>query len=134
MKDRLYPKDHLISQPLLLGNHVFPGFWRYIFPNDISKIKFPKEQKSSCMNCPKSECHGYRPDYRCCTFHPRVGNFMLGLASDTEKGLESFHDLKKLGMLIPEGMNQTPTQWYDYLDDVKNEQFEESKDTLSYVG
>ena len=28
-------------------------------------------------------------------FHPRVGNFMLGLASDTEKGMESFHDLKK---------------------------------------
>ena len=30
-------------------------------------------------------------------------------------------------MLIPEGMNQTPTQWYDYLDDVKNEQFGKSK-------
>ena len=55
---------------------------------------------------------------------------MLGLASDTEKGMESFHDLKKLGMLIPEGMNQTPTQWYDYLDDVENEQFGKSQKIL----
>lgn len=130
MIEKLYPEDHLISKPLLLGNHVFPGLWRYIFPKDISSIKFPKEQKSSCMNCPKSECHGYRPDYRCCTFHPRVGNFMLGLATDTEKGMESFIDLKNLGMLTPEGMNQTPVQWYDYLDDVEKELFGKSQKIL----
>ena len=50
MIEKLYPTDHPISKPLLLGNHVFPGFWRYIFPKDISQIKFPKEQKSACMN------------------------------------------------------------------------------------
>ena len=27
-------------------------------------------------------------------------------------------------------MNQTPTQWYDYLDDVKNEQFGKSQKIL----
>ena len=41
--------------------------------------------------------------------------------------MESFIDLKKLGMLIPEGMNQTPTQWYDYLDDVEKELLQKKK-------
>ena len=130
MSKKLYPPGHPISKPLLLGNHVFPGFWRYVFPQDLASLKLPKEEKSSCMNCPKSSCHGYRPDYKCCTFHPRVGNFMLGLASETEKGMESFNDLLKLGMLTPEGMNQTPQQWYDYLEDTANERFGKSEKVL----
>ena len=69
MKDRLYPKDHPISQHYYLVIMSFRILEIY-FPNDISKIKFPKEQKSSC-GCP-SLCHGYRPD-------PDAAHFILEL-------------------------------------------------------
>lgn len=119
-----------IYHPLEIQNHVFPGVWRYMMPQDFLNMNFPQERRATCMDCPKSAFEGYRPDYRCCTYFPRIPNFLLGLAghSGSDEGRLAY--IIEQGYATPEGMNGTPQQWIDYLDDLEHERFGSSKKVL----
>ncbi len=122
------------NDPLLhalrIGGHTFPGIWQYMMPPEFVGLKFPTEARATCMNCPKACYDSYRPDYRCCTYHPRVPNFLLGLAMETPQGETSVKAVHERGMLLPEGMHYAPAQWIDYLDDLQNETFGQSQKVL----
>ena len=122
-------KDPLF-QKLLVGNHIFPGYWRYLMPADFGNMSFPQERCSTCMNCPKVKEEGWRKDYRCCTYHPRVSNFALGLALSTEAGRVGFDRAKRRGMLTPEGTTHSPQQYHDYLNDLEEDKFGRSQNVL----
>ncbi|SME96070.1 hypothetical protein [Pseudobacteriovorax antillogorgiicola] len=127
---KIFHEEDPIGKPLLLGNHTFPGVWRYMLPKEFLGLQFPEERRATCMSCPKASYEGYRPDYRCCTYHPRIPNFLLGLAAQTEKGLERLKSIIDQGMITPEGMNSTPKQWVNYLDDLEHDRFGKSEKVL----
>ena len=119
-----------ITQSFKIANHIFPGAWRYMMPAELSVLSLPAERQSTCMNCPKTCTEQYRPDYRCCTYHPRIPNFLLGLALASGKKDELTPILKGSAMITPEGLHESPAQWYAYLADTKDEQFGKSKHVL----
>lgn len=122
--------DDPILQPLRIGPHHFPGIWAYMMPQEMRGLRLPEERRATCMNCPKSCYEGYRRDYRCCTYHPRIPNYLIGLASQTQAGKGAIDVLLKQGMLLPEGMSHAPQQWIDYLDDMEHERFGASQNVL----
>ena len=128
MKLILGDNDPMCKQ-LFIGDHIFPGVWQYMMPREFVDIRFPSERRSTCMNCPKSCYEDYRPDYRCCTYNPRVPNFLLGFALESKNG-PIIESLINKGALIPEGMVNTPKQWTDYLDDIEHDRFGSSDQTL----
>ncbi len=93
-------------------------------------MKFPKEERANCGACPKAKYEGYRADYKCCTYHPRVSNFSLGLAATNAPAQRIIKELNVKGWLVPEGMLSSPILWYDYLADLKEDQFGVSKKVL----
>lgn len=101
-----------------------------MLPAEFASLKFPAEARSSCMNCPKAALDGFRSDYRCCTYLPRIPNFLLGLSLKTETGRKATQDILDLGLATPEGMNGTPRQWWNYLEDLENENFGKSEQVL----
>jgi Fe-S-cluster containining protein len=119
-----------LFKPLRLGQHSFPGIWRFMMPADLMKLRFPVEREANCMNCPKSCYEGWRPDYRCCTYHPRISNFLLGLASQTPEGEQAVRALLQRGMVLPEGMHSAPQQWVDFIDDEHHDRFGKSRKVL----
>lgn len=125
----LQPDDPIL-QPLRIGPHHFPGIWAYIMPQEMRGLKLPEERRATCMNCPKACYEGFRRDYRCCTYHPRIPNYLIGLASHTPAGQGMIDVLIKKNMLLPEGMSHAPQQWIDYLDDMEHERFGASQDVL----
>jgi Fe-S-cluster containining protein len=101
-----------------------------MMPAALSELRFPDERNASCMNCPKS-CHDeWRPDYRCCTYHPRISNFLLGLACRTVDGERAVDELLQRGMVLPEGMHSSPRQWLDFVDDEHHDLFGKSQKVL----
>lgn len=101
-----------------------------MFPREFLNLDFPDERRSTCMDCPKVLEEKWRKDFRCCTYHPRVPNFALGLALHTDDGKRAITAAKKLGVLIPEGMNHSPNQYVDYLDDLEDDLFGKSQRVL----
>jgi len=81
----------LDALPALYGN-LFPSFFRR---------EVPVEAKATCSSCAmcESSCRNaaapvdgisrmFRPDTKCCTFHPRLPNYLIGaLLSDTDEAL-----------------------------------------------
>jgi Fe-S-cluster containining protein len=128
-RDKLPPSDPLLH-PLRLGRQTFPGIWREMMPPGLMQLRFPDERQANCMNCPKSCYEDWRADYRCCTYHPRISNFLLGLACQTVEGDRAVDDLVQRGMLLPEGMHSSPQQWLDFVDDEANDQFGKSQKVL----
>ncbi|HYX39761.1 MAG TPA: hypothetical protein VE954_42240 [Oligoflexus sp.] len=126
----LLQKDDPFLRPSRLGSHNFPGIWTAMMPRELFGLRIPEERRATCMNCPKASYEGYRADYRCCTYHPRVANFLLGLASETAVGDRVLDNLLDRGMLIPEGMHYAPAQWVDYLDDLQKDAFGRSEKVL----
>ena len=82
------------------------------------------------MNCPKAKYDGFKPDYRCCTYIPRVPNFLLGLALKYPVPRKILKKLNESGQLTPEGMHITPQQWAEYLADNAEERFGKSEVVL----
>ena len=101
-----------------------------MMPPAFTKLHLPDERQSSCLNCPKSSYEDYRPDYRCCTYHPRISNFLLGLACETESGRIAVDELLQRGMLLPEGMHSSPRQLLDFAEDAQNDRFGKSQKVL----
>jgi Fe-S-cluster containining protein len=126
----LLPDGDPLLTPLKLGNHSFPGVWRMMMPPGFMKLHVPDEQQATCSHCPKSSYENFRPDYRCCTYYPRVSNFLLGLAMETVQGRRAVDDLLQRGLLLPEGMHGSPRQWLDFTDDVHKDLFGKSQRTL----
>ncbi len=119
-----------LLQPLHLGRQTFPGIWRVMMPPQLMQLRFPEERAARCMNCPKSCYEAWRPDYRCCTYHPRISNFLLGLACRTPEGDKAVDELLQRGMVLPEGMHSSPKQWLDFIDDEQNDLFGKSQKIL----
>jgi Fe-S-cluster containining protein len=126
----LLQKDDPFLRPSRLGSHNFPGIWTAMMPRELFGLRIPDERRATCMNCPKAAYEGYRRDFRCCTYHPRVANFLLGLAAETPTGEAVLDKLLDRGMLIPEGMHYAPLQWVDYLDDLQKDAFGRSDKVL----
>ena len=101
-----------------------------MMPKEFLDLSFPAEERSSCMNCPKSCLDGFRPDYRCCTYLPRIPNFLLGLSTEVGQGFAQLETIIAKGLATPEGMNGTPRQWVDYLEDLEEDAFGKSQRVL----
>jgi Fe-S-cluster containining protein len=101
-----------------------------MMPSDLMRLRFPEEREADCMNCPKACYEGWRPDYRCCTYHPRISNFLLGLASQTQEGEVAVKGILQRGMILPEGMHSAPQQWLDFIDDEHHDLFGKSRKVL----
>ncbi len=118
------------GQILELVSHRFPGFWRFLFPSDFVRLPFPKEEKATCFACPRIQDCGYRSDYRCCTYHPRVPNFALGLASVSAEAHAGLNRALAQGMLLPEGMLASPHQWLQFMQDQEQDLYGKSQTVL----
>ncbi|MEY4630366.1 MAG: hypothetical protein RIQ81_486 [Pseudomonadota bacterium] len=119
-----------IEQAFKLGEHWVPGVWRYMLPPAIADMTYPQERRATCLNCPRARFEGWRPDYRCCTYHPRVPNFLLGLALNHPASSTIVRRLVDDGYILPEGMVSSPSQWAFYLSDTANERFGKSEKVL----
>ena len=119
-----------IEQAFKLGEHWVPGIWRYMLPAALTDITMPQERRATCLDCPRAKFEGWRPDYRCCTYHPRVPNFLLGLALSDAKSEPIVKRLIKDGFLLPEGMVSSPNQWAHYLSDTAEDRFGRSLKVL----
>jgi len=113
-----------------IGPHIVPGIWAYMFPEDFSYFKFPTARESTCGNCPKIVTEKYLPDTRCCTYNPRVPNYLLGLALENKETAAAVRQLIKEGFATPEGMHQTPVQTRISLDQHIGERFGKAKDIV----
>lgn len=97
--------------PLKLGGQTVPGFWRFLLPQALLRGEFPAERRATCGACPMIETDGFRPDYRCCTYHPRIPGFLLGLALAREVSSKAVDELIAGGYVLPEGTERTPAMW-----------------------
>lgn len=105
-------KDKAVwHQPWVHAGHNFPALWRTLLPSEVLTWNLPTEAKANCRACPMIAEAGYRPDYRCCTYYPRVANFLLGFALDHEAGQAAVQQALAAGMLLPEGMHASPGAW-----------------------
>lgn len=108
----------------------FPQLWQWMFPQAFQSLRLPQEREATCDRCPKARYETYRADYRCCTYWPRIPNFLLGLATETPLGLAAIQDVIAKGMALPEGMVASPGQWKDYTEDLSAERFGASTKVL----
>jgi Fe-S-cluster containining protein len=96
--------------PLTIGGHAVPGVWRFLFPEPIEESSLPRECGSSCGNCPKVVEEGFHPDFRCCTYHPRIPNFLVGLALEDAATAPLVTEAIAAGFATPEGLIPTTAQ------------------------
>ncbi len=122
-----------IFKPTSFAGHLVPGIWRYMLPQEIFDFEAPAERRATCMDCPNIQSEQYRPDYRCCTYHPAVPNYALGFALETTTGKNSVQALINNGYSLPEGSLHTPQEWVDYLADNKYEKFGKSEKVLCHL-
>lgn len=107
----------MTNDPLLstwkLGSHHVPGIWRFMLPNDLRDLELPSERRSTCGSCPKVIAEGFDRAYKCCTYHPRVPNFLLGLGLSIPESRPFIIEHIDGGFVVPEGATSTPRQWLD---------------------
>ncbi len=82
-----------MSAPL---RDTFPGLYAGLLP-DFFDHPAPEEKKATCDNCAMCKPEGapagegvvyFRPDVKCCTFLPRLPNYLVGaILSDAEPGM-----------------------------------------------
>ncbi|MCB0405951.1 MAG: hypothetical protein KDD51_14305 [Bdellovibrionales bacterium] len=96
-------------------------------PQEVHQYRLPAEGQSTCADCPQAKYEGYDKLYRCCSYHPAVPNFLLGLALKDKVARAAVENLYYLGGLVPEGFLRTPHQWIDYLADLSDDKFGEAK-------
>jgi Fe-S-cluster containining protein len=113
-----------------VGPHIVPGIWAYMFPEDFKYFNFPTARESTCGNCPKIVTDDFLPDTRCCTYNPRVPNYLFGLALERPDTKEAVRQVIKDGYATPEGMQQTPKQAKIALNQHIDDDFGKSKDVL----
>ncbi len=125
------PKADPLIDPLVIGGHIVPGIWRYMLPYDFLNLKFPEERSASCMNCPRIITDNYRPDYRCCTYFPKVPNYMIGLSYKHDKDSRKIlNKVKGQGFFLPDGMTESARMYADFVTQVSKEEFGQGESTL----
>lgn len=108
----------------------FPRLWGAMFPREFKHLTLPQEREATCDRCPKARFENYRADYRCCTYWPRIPNYLLGLAVGSPQGKDAIVEVIERGMALPEGMVASPSQWRDYTEDLAQERFGSSDKVL----
>ena len=62
-------------------SEIVPSFYAKILPDSINTIDVT-EQKATCHNCLRSRdkrfAYLYKPNLKCCTFHPFLTNYSIG--------------------------------------------------------
>jgi len=99
-----------IFQPIRLGAHIVPGIWRYMLPEDVFYFRVDPERKSSCFDCPQVKASGFHPSVRCCTYIPRIPNFLLGMSLFATGTQQMVADFIAAGHAIPEGSQHSHLQ------------------------
>jgi Fe-S-cluster containining protein len=115
-----------IETPLFLGKHLVPGVWRRLLPAGREGMRFPDESRSSCGACPRVESDGYRPDYRCCTYFPRIPNYLLGFALLDPASRVHVESAAVAPFLMPEGFQASPQQWANFLTEAGEDRYGKS--------
>ncbi len=105
-------------QPTQLGSHQVPGLFRYMVPEDVFYFRIDSEVKSTCFQCPQVAQAGFHPDIRCCTFIPRIPNFLLGMALQDPLTRPKVKAYIEGGFATPEGTHLSPQQLRDSLNHV----------------
>ncbi len=103
-------EDRSILKPIQLGMHTVPGIWRYMLPEDVLYFRVDPEKGSSCFDCPQVKAHGFHPVTRCCSYIPRIPNFLLGFALMDENTKPTAQTFVGSGFTIPEGSQVSPAQ------------------------
>ena len=94
------------------SGHQLPYLWQHFLPEDFQYMQLPAESKANCASCPQIACAGFREDYRCCTYLPRIANFQLALLVDTAAGEAQLKNLIERRLVTPEGLMASPDSWY----------------------
>jgi Fe-S-cluster containining protein len=123
-------KELLLKGLTRLGPHSVPNAWRAMLPAALWDLAIPSERRATCDLCPRVVSDQFRPDYKCCTYLPRVPNFMLGLAASEKRGHAAVERALAGGFLMPEGLQASPELWALFLVDVGEERFGKSEKTL----
>ena len=98
--------------PLHIGQHQLPGIWRYLLPEDFQYMRLPDERLANCQKCPEIRCRNFRPDYRCCTYLPKIPAFQLAFAAQQAAFKPLVETLLASRLILPEGMVARPETWF----------------------
>ena len=111
-----------------IDGHNFPWTWRYFLPEDWRFTKLPQERCASCLDCPKIQTDAYLPNTKCCTYTPRIPNFILGQIATEQPNF--FEQLLSSDLLTPEGLQASPLQLQHSLIQYDGQRFGKSKETV----
>jgi hypothetical protein len=98
---------------------TLPALYARLLPSFFQQ-EFPAETKATCASCAMAEggCHNaaetidgasrlYRPDTKCCTFHPRLPNYLLG-AILSDESAEMAEGRRRITERIDSRIGTTP--------------------------
>ena len=91
-----------------LGPHKFAALWAKIFPEDAHYFVLPAEHRSTCSDCPQIAAANFHPVYRCCTYIPRLPNFLYGAGLKDPATKARLVAVTKRHMGTPEGLVASP--------------------------
>ncbi|MCP4605410.1 MAG: hypothetical protein GY847_33635 [Proteobacteria bacterium] len=100
-----------IFQVATVGEHCFPGIWRYMLPEDFSWLRFPRERLTTCDDCYEVAVGNYHPNCRCCTHFHNMPNFMVGLALTDPRSRSIIEPIIESRQALPQGLLPTPSQF-----------------------
>lgn len=98
-------------EPITFGKHTVPGIWRSLLPEDLWWLDPPDERRATCHSCYKVALGDYRDDCRCCTYFPRIPNFMLGLALCQPASRPHVERVIESGSALPVGLVPSSVQY-----------------------
>lgn len=97
-----------ISKTIRMGSHTVPGFWQKILPGEVIHSPVCHDTIVDCHSCIGVHAKGYSPKSRCCTYYPKVPNFLIGLSLMDEVPQHPLHQMIKKGFVIPSGLEPSP--------------------------
>ncbi len=108
-----------------LGQHSIPALWRRMLDPDVFELHFPDEKEATCSNCPSVVKHGFTQPYRCCTYIPRIPNFLVGAAlADPATAPFARRGLERYG--LPDGVQVGPLGYKNSLAEYGRNQYGKS--------
>ena len=123
------PPDDL-QTPYPMGDHLFPGLWRHLLPEDAQGLKLPSERRASCASCPKAAAGVHHPNTRCCTYFPEVPNFLLGLALQDPNSRGLIETQINHGHILPTGQQIDAGQYHTAVKSYAQNRFGELTDLV----
>ncbi len=91
-----------------LGGHRFPGLWRDLLPEEFLWLTPPREQRATCHDCFMVALGDFDAGCQCCTYHPQVANFMVGLALKDPESREAMEQQIAAGGALPRELVGAP--------------------------